>query len=207
MSRTFKPVVVSGNIAEVKDTAIYMEKDASLDFGLKDLVPHNAFIRSLADKKTGSFNLENLFDQNLRPLIDAPVSKAETSLLTAENDSSRNVATTTVSVLSNDRSKATSVHVIINKEFGRSLIVGDGAPRGVKQAFSKAGIRYVDRNAKNALADIRQGIAEVVGSKTEDVTQAFKYRNEVRANDKAELAKLLAAKKQEMLIPKYIVKR
>lgn len=207
MSRTFKPVVVSGNIAEVKDTAIYMEKDASLDFGLKDLVPHNAFIRSLADKKTGSFNLENLFDQNLRPLIDAPVSKAETSLLTAENDSSRNVATTTVSVLSNDRSKATSVHVIINKEFGRSLIVGDGAPRGVKQAFAKAGIRYVDRNAKNALADIRQGIAEVVGSKTEDVTQAFKYRNEVRANDKAELAKLLAAKKQEMLIPKYIVKR
>ena len=207
MTTPFKPLVVDGQVAQVRDCAVYAYKEASLDFTHKDLVSHDSFLKSLANPGTRAFNIENLFEENLRPLIGAASTSYDDALLIAENDDAHPVATTTVTTKSKNGKDTTDFHIIINKEFGRSMIIGDAAPKGVKTAFAKAGIRYVDRGSAQALDEIRAGIADVVGKNEERVSYAFRYRNDVkdRAATKG-LAAMLADKSGKLMYPKYVVK-
>lgn len=216
MQKKFKPVVINGSIAEVRDGALYAAEDApGLDFELEDLVSHNAFIKSLTDKRTRDFNLENLFEQNLRPLIVEPTGKVDINqtaafnkaLFMAENSLNQPVATTTVSVLSSDRQSPVAVHVVINNQSGRTLVIGEGMPRGLRQAFVKANIDYVDRHAKQALPKVRKSLAEIAGNEISNLGMAFKFRNMPPSEAKEDLAAMMVSKKTETSYTKYIVKR
>ncbi len=214
MSKVFKPIVVNGAIAEVRDTAVYAHKGVDLDFGKKNLVQHDDFIKSLNNPNTRAFNIENLFERNLRPLIGdlrpligGSVGSHDSPILIAENDDSQAIATTTVTALAKNGTDTTDIHIIINKEFGRSMIIGDAMPRRIKNAFAKVGIRYVDRDEKNALAEIKEGIADVVGLKVSELRDAFLYRNDVSPQvSSINLAERLAEKKGSMLYNKFLVK-
>lgn len=211
MTGASKLIIVNNALADVKDTLQCASENKDVDFTLDDLVGHDAFVRSLADKKTRALNIENLFEQNLRPMLGlSPGSEPDDALLIAENSDKVSFATTTVLVRAEGSpKKSTDVHILLNKKLGRALIVGEGAQPSLKKAFAKAGIRYVDRNAGDSLADIRQGVADILGTEnSEPVRQAFAYRNQSQNLGAPEdLAEALASKTNEPLYPKYIVKR
>lgn len=213
MSNNDNVLIVSGAPADVKDVATYVLCDKELDFTFKDLIRHDALLKSLADKKTRDFNLGNIWEKNLRKLLmdSFRPSKIDSNeaLRIAENDDASPLGVTSLTVRpnSNEEKNPSTIHILVNREFGRTLIVGDTPSKSIKDAFNKAHIIYVDRSSKTALAEIKAALTDVVGNqKMERAREALLYRAADNGQLKKPLPELLVETK-ETSYPKYVVKR
>ncbi len=116
---------------------------------------------------------------------NAPV-KPDDALEIAENRSSEGLAATTLRVVfvnAKGETSDVSVHLVINKDKCKTLVVGEQVSPKLLAAFKEAGITHVDRHAPNAKSKIDQALRELTGGMREEVkgflVDAFKYRNDV----------------------------
>lgn len=218
-----KPALVD---AEIRDVITYVMKDANLDFSLKDLVRHDELLEGLANPATRGRNLRNIWDRNLTALLQKDPAESrkfmesDNALQIAENNGSpQGLALTTLSVGLDTRheEKSVAVHILRNNRLGRTLVVGEKAlPSKLRTAFEKANIRYVNKNAKDALDTVKAALNEVLGPDAKPfvydrLVDAHKYRNmaedEAKDREPIDLPTALVTNKLEPSYPKYVVRK
>jgi len=204
--------ITKTRLARIEDTATYPEDKAEASFTLGDMVAHKDFIAALADPVTGPDNLNSIWDNNIKKLCEDDGEDDDAwdeSLKIAENRSATGFAVTTLRVVAPEQEKDISVHIVLNNDTGKGLIVGDRIAPGLKEAFNAAGIAYVDRHAKDAKATAEAALAALTGKEYTTMMylkDAFGYRNDTY-EDNRPLAALLVDDRVEPMFGKYVVKK
>jgi hypothetical protein len=202
------------------------------DIGLDDIISHGDFLAALALPTVGAKNLEAVWDDHVSKLsakLDADqkaaggtvppkteTQKDDPAIEIAENRSNLGIATTTLRVLSTDENGETCdvpVH-IFRRNDGKTLIVSDEAPQKLQKAFAEAGITHINRNGKDAKAEVERALRTLtVGMKNDAkgfLRNAFGYRNLIDVSPSENPLSLLAAnivdKKVEGSFGKFVLK-
>ena len=214
--------------ARIEDAATYPADKTEADFTYEDMVSHDDFLASLALPTVSAKNLSAIWDSNVREQIAAiqaanqndqtvaPPEEAagpDEALDMAENVSPLGLATTTLRVLFKDAKgdeRDVSVHVVLNSNRNKSLVVGEAVPSKLRSAFKEAGITYVDRNDPNARSKVEEALNKLTRGMPEDVqgklADAFKFRNDVEKGNTKPLAALLVDDSIDMMLGKYLIK-
>jgi len=137
------------------------------------LVSHQDLITALADPRIGPQNLDSLWDRRKSRLAVkgkdySPLFDARSQI--AEDRSPTGLAATTLDVLLSE-DKFVPVHIILNRNTGEGLIVGESIPESIRAAFNKASITYVDRNSTTAKTEASKALAKLTQGATADVKQ------------------------------------
>ncbi len=183
----------------IEDIALYTG-DGTEEIELS-VVNHEDFMAALALPTVGAKNLEGIWDTNIR-MRDEQIEKennaggidaeknatADEILRITENRSELGLATTTLRVMFKDaagEASDVSVHVVMNKNRKKTLVVGEKVPTKLLSAFKEAGIIHVDRHAPNAKAKIEAALNDLTrGTRNQEISKryladAFKFRNEL----------------------------
>ena len=119
----------------------------------------------------------------LPPSIDEVM--LDDDLRIAENNSDTGIGATSVVVkATNDNGdvEAVPVHIIVNNNSQKTLVVSNGTSKKLSTMFREVGIAHVDRTADNAKEAIREALDDILRGTTEatrlNVKSALTYRNE-----------------------------
>lgn len=221
--------------ARVEDGTDY--EDRAPDFGLADIVRHDDFMAALAIPTVGKKNLAAIWDTKLRPLVEnttpandndtaAPAARAsaavarsreeeEEPLRITENRSTSGLALTTLSLIFTDaagKDRNVSVHILLNNNTHKTMVVGEKVPSKLIPAFKEAGIMYVDRSDPSAKAQAEKALAVLTRQMPETtkarLRSAFGFRNDVpsETEDQRPLSELLVDGNIQMVYDKFLVK-
>lgn len=189
-------------VAKIEDATGYEDDQENPNFTLDDMVTHEDFMAALALPTVGAKNLAAIWDGNIRQLYQQyekedgkPDSDPDPALDIAENRSSLGLAVTSLRVLYEDdkvkgadgkpSARDVFVHVVLNTNKDKALVVGEKLPSKLQTAFKEAGIIYVNRHDVGAKGKIDAAIGELTrGIENTDtvkgfLTDAFKYRADV----------------------------
>lgn len=200
-------------IAKIEDLATYTGTQEPT-IHAKNIVSQKDLLTALADAHVGSSNLSSIWENNLSKLLGEKDSKEDPALDIAEGQSSTGLALTTLQAVAEE--KVVPVHIILNKNTEKGLVVGEGAlPFSLSAAFNKAGLAYIDRNNKAAPTKIEAALDQLISTATTSkylkhgtmkgfLRDAFAYRNV--APDTTPLPELLADKTIEPNFTKFVIK-
>jgi len=158
---------------------------------LDTMVSQYSLLATLAAPKLREHNLVSLWKQTLADhngISKGVEGLKDTSLMIADNDEDADLAMTTVTVASDDRTKEVPLHVIWNKHTDRVVVVGEGEiDSSLKRAFNDSRTYYVDRNDAEAVKVLRSGLRFVAGADTKEASRdlkgAFMMRNSLTNGD------------------------
>ncbi len=209
-------ILLANAEARIEDAATYPADATEANFTWGDFVSHKDLMTALANPFAGPRNLRSIWDNNISKLSetlseDNDNELLDEALMIAENRSTSGLATTTLMVTAADEPREIPVHIVLNTDDSKGLIVGEKVSPTLSASFRKAGITYVDRHAKNAPAKIQSALDELTrgsqyGTKM-SLSDAFRYRNDVPPQDERPLSALLLDEKVEQMFPKYVVKK
>ena len=191
--------------ARIEDMAAYPEGTEEVELSVSDIVSHEDFMAALALPTVSAKNLDAVWDTNIRTLSEriekehnpqeaAPEKKssADEIFKITENRSEQGLATTTLRVMFKDaagKESDVSVHIVLNKNRNKALIVGEKVPTKLLSAFKEAGIIHVDRHAPNAKAKVDAALTDLTrGTRNPELTKrhladAFRFRNDFDLGD------------------------
>ncbi|MBU6474626.1 MAG: hypothetical protein KGL10_06935 [Alphaproteobacteria bacterium] len=191
--------------AKIEDMASYPEGTEEVELSVSDIVSHEDFMAALALPTVSAKNLDAIWDTNIRDLSEQiekennpqgpnadQKSSADEIFKITENRSEQGIATTTLRVMFEDASgkeSDVSVHIVLNKNRKKALIVGEKVPTKLLSAFKEAGIIHVDRHAPNAKAKVDAALNDLTrGTRNPELAKrhladAFRFRNDFDLGD------------------------
>ncbi|TNE25763.1 MAG: hypothetical protein EP349_10390 [Alphaproteobacteria bacterium] len=137
----------------------------------------------------------------------------------AENNSDTGIGATTVVVKAtneNGESERVPVHIIVNNNSQKTLVVGGETSERLSTLFREVGVKHVNRNDKNAASQLREALDDILRGASEEtrnnVRSALLFRNDpvgvpeskiIEHNEKASMEDILLS--YEPYLGKYLV--
>lgn len=196
MASLIMPVVGDKNLEAVQDQNlienIRRENENTADKGDAS----NDF-NSNAVNDNGSANDNN--DNSIDPDDLLSTVRIDEPLKIAQNVSDTGMSATTVIVarVTDETEEYIPVHIIRNKNRGKTMVVADEVSPRMEAMFKQAGMIYVDRNAAGAEAKIENGLSEVFRGVSSSVRSSVKAAVMLRysySDDDKSLAQVMAQK-------------